>query len=220
MANPPAYPAQVIASFAHQTSNIIVPKKVPAWAEPLPPDVEAARKDRVNNEMVALFRQPCPAKRTASIQGIGLYTHASGIMLVNGTTTRRPLRPEFLPIGGPNKILPGKSELAAPLSEELQQSWKQMEATVNEEENLIGEADLNEEQLRERYGAMNAPDKIQKQWQEWMEAVHKMQVSRISGGVATGGTDNEGGVSNRTTPVTHAPPRANVYYESRDPRKR
>jgi hypothetical protein len=44
-----------------------MPKKVPAWAEPLPPDVEAARKDRVSNEMVALFRQPCPAKRTASI---------------------------------------------------------------------------------------------------------------------------------------------------------
>jgi hypothetical protein len=67
---------------------------------------------------------------------------------------------------------------------------------------------------------MNAPDEIQKQWQEWMEAVHKMQVSKISGGVATGGTDNEGGVSDRTMPVTHAPPRANVYHESRDPRKR
>jgi hypothetical protein len=220
MANPPVYPAQAIASFAHRTSTIIVPTKALASAEPLPPDVEAARKDRVNNEMVALFRQPCPAKSTASIQGIGLYTHASATALVNGTTTRRPLRPEFLPIGGPNKVLPGRNELDAPNSKELQQSWKLMEATVNEEEKLIGEAGLNEEQLRERYGALNAPDVIQKQWQQWMEAVHKLQVGKIFGGVATGGTGNEGCVSISTAPNTHAPPRANVYHESRDPRKR
>jgi hypothetical protein len=183
MANPPADSAQAIAPSEYDTGTDMAPTKAPASTTFLPSDVEAARKERINNELVALFRLPCPAKATASVQGIGSYTHTSATVRSGGTATRGPLRPEFLPIGGPNRVLKGKDELEAPLSEELQQLWKQIEAAVNEEEKFFGEAGMSEEQLNERYGALKVPHanaQNQQQWQQYMKALRKLQASKIS----------------------------------------
>jgi hypothetical protein len=229
MANPPSNQERARASFAQDDSTDIAPTEASNSADSFPLDVEAARKRRINNDLVTLFRNSCPTNTTASIQGIGLYTHASFPTLSEEATAQEFPPPKFLPIGGPDRILKDQSVPEAPISEDVQELWKQVQAVVNEEENCVGESDQSIEQLRERYGALNVPDanedttslaQQQLQWQQYLEALHKLQNQKISGNVVMAGFDNEGGGSTSAMASLHPTTKANLYQESRDPRKR
>jgi hypothetical protein len=232
MTNAFMHPERALALSTQQYSATAVPTESPVSAEPLSPGGEAARKECINEQMMGLLNKTIldrsyPANTKASIQGIGLYTHISAPEFFFATTTQKLSSPEFLPLGGPKNILTFDGLFQESLSEEMQQIWKHAEATINEEERLIKEASISEEQLRERYDALKVPNSNettinlahkQPQMQQFLEALRKLQAQKLSRDVALGGTDNEGdfGASSGVHPAS----RANMYHESRDPRRR
>jgi hypothetical protein len=194
---------------------------------PLLPDVEAARKTRINREMIELFR--LPAKGTASIQGIGLYTHAAAPQSSDASITTAT--PVFLPIGGPNRVLKDGGGIDAPIDEDVRRVWEELRVVVNEEEKHVGRGDISAEKLKERYGATDVPGgsteptqdaHTQQQLQQAVEYLRRLrQATALSGHVAMGGTDEDGtGRINAAAAVTNPAPKGNEYHEARDPRKR
>lgn len=234
MANSFVHPERALTLSTRQSKTTATPTESPVPAEPLSPGAEAARKERINQDMMELLnvttldrRQPPNTK--ASAQGVGLYTHTSVLGSFDGKNAQRPSPPEFLPLGGPLGILTLNGMSQEHLSEEMEKIWKQAEATIIEEEKLVQEASMSEEQLRQRYGTLNVPDldeaavaqaQKQLQVQQFMEAVRKLQAQRISVDVAKGGTDSGGDVGASVAPGAHPHPKANMYHESRDPRRR
>jgi hypothetical protein len=232
MSNKFMHPDRVLALFTQQRNATAVPAEFSVSAEPLSPGAEAARKQCINEQMMGLLNQTAsgrshPTNTKASIQGIGLYTHTSALGISDGETTRNRPLPEFLPLGGPKDIQTFEGLIQESLSEEMEQIWKHVEATINEEERLMTEASISEKQLQERYGALDVPDsneaaaaltQKQMQNQQFMEAVRKLQAHKHSGDIAMGGTDNEGDAS--AAAGAHPAPKANMYNESRDPRRR
>jgi hypothetical protein len=194
---------------------------------PLPPDVEAARKARINREMIELFR--LPAKGAASIHGIGLYTHAAAPQSTDAS--KQTPAPVFLPVGGHNRVLKDVGEIDAPIDEDVRRVWEDLREAVNEEERHVGRGDMSAEKLKERYGAIGVPEgstepaqnlHIQQQLEQAFEYLRRLkQATALSRDVAMGGTDEDG--TSRTNPVaasTNPAPRGNEYHEERDPRKR
>ncbi|CAO2648184.1 Nn.00g074510.m01.CDS01 [Neocucurbitaria sp. VM-36] len=110
----------------------------------LPPDVSAARRTRINNDLIMLFSRPCPSNSKATAQGIGLYTHA-GIP-----------NPHFSPIGGPRRVGRKKGGVEAPMDEGVKSLWREVRDVVDEEEKVLeGTGDVSLEGLRGRYGGLD-----------------------------------------------------------------
>ncbi|KAF1918235.1 hypothetical protein BDU57DRAFT_444051 [Ampelomyces quisqualis] len=209
----------------------------------VPPDweVDATRKTRVNNELLDLLNQPRLPRTTASIQGVGLYTHAAIPQSSGVTDAQRSTNPIFLPIGGPKKVLKDESVPAAPISDDVLKVWKEVQQAVNEEEqhSSIRQGRLNAEQLKVRYGGLDAPQEsaatvAQPAEQQRSRRQALREYSRRSssgegpsGDAVMGGTEPETKrAAAHTDPSMNfhrgatTGPRTNLYDAGRDPRKR
>jgi hypothetical protein len=134
------------------------PAPMPSAARPslpLPPETTAARKARMNAELISAFKRPCPLDTNPSIKGIGLYTHVEGPAIASPAPLGKDaqLEPEFLPLVN----LTGSGALATQMSGERRKVWEELRDAVAEEEVIIGETELGLKELRKRYGGLDAP---------------------------------------------------------------
>jgi hypothetical protein len=101
---------------------------------PLPPDVAAARKKRMNADLVSAMIRPCPPGANPSIKGIGLYTHIEGPARASPDPQGKDTQsePEFLPFKGPA----GNGAMGSQMSEEALKVWEELRDAVEEEEKV------------------------------------------------------------------------------------
>jgi hypothetical protein len=166
-----------------------------------------------------------------SVQGIGLYTHATMPQPSNESSESsgpKAGNAVFLPIGGPDA--PSRTTFGprTPMNKDFELMWKNVEATVNEEAKHLAQSLLTTEQLKERYGALDAPDanpdvssptQNAERLKQWAEYLHEYaRRAQPSGDVIMGGTEP---TSNQVPAAnTATTPTENIYYQSRDPRRR
>lgn len=205
-------------------------------------EADAARKKRVNNELLDILKQARQLRAPTSIRGVGLYTHAANLQSSDVTDAQRSTNATFLPIGGPNREGKKASQPLAPIDGEVLKVFKEVRQAVNEEEQhaSIRQSRLTTEQLKERYGGLDPPQASsatvpdsaeQKQvkkirMDEYFQKIgSKRRTSRDVVMGRMGGDTGEGAVTH-TNPSLYfsrggtAGPRTHLYDESRDPRKR
>jgi hypothetical protein len=129
--------------------------------ERLPPDVEAAHKTRINNDLIKVFRCPCPPNTVPCIQGIGLYTHVTGPpapppLFPHMKYTQRSAPPTFLSIGGPKQIV-REGSLEGSISDDVKRAWKDVQEALDKQSQDVAHADMDVDQLKKRYGALEVP---------------------------------------------------------------
>lgn len=140
----------------------------------LPPDVQAARKARINSDIIKLCSNK-PIYINPTAQGIGLYTHVAGPK----TASQNPHfeyadndgEVALLLLGGPRKIVPS-NKLREPLREEVAAVYEELQDAVKAEEQIWSEmraaADaegknardaytMSLDTLKEKYGPINPP---------------------------------------------------------------
>jgi hypothetical protein len=225
------------AALISQSSPEHAPKPSPLFREE-----ETARKTRMNNDLISFIKRPGSANTQPCVQGIGLYTHVAA-------PTQAVQNPVFLPIGGPTGKRAAKEEtvLEAPISEEVEPVWKEIQEALKEEEKHTGQSNMSAEQLKQRYGGLDLPEQqtstaqqvhLQLQLQKFKEIAQRLEAVRRRS--STSGQENAEGVDQQaelaanisgTGPAlsgrTHAlPSRSNTttsiseYHENDDPRKR
>ncbi len=122
---------------------------------PLPPDVAAARKARMNADLINSLKSTCPPGETPYITGVGLYTH------VEGPPPRAPLypgeipqsQPAFLPVQTPRD---GKSR-GSQSDEPVTKLWKELKVAVEEEQETARQIELGINVLMKRFGGLPPP---------------------------------------------------------------
>ncbi|KAL1795752.1 hypothetical protein ACET3X_005976 [Alternaria dauci] len=127
----------------------------PANLTPLTPEEAAARKARMNADLIDAFRSPCPPGTTPYVTGIGLYTHVEG-------PPQAPLYPgeepqpqqEFFPV----RIPKNSGSRVSPLDELVEKLWEHLVRAVEEEEGIIGKTELGLKELKKRYGGLDPPE--------------------------------------------------------------
>jgi hypothetical protein len=201
-----------------------------ARVNPLPPDVEEARKLRINRDLIDLLNAPATGNGPTTIQGIGLYTHVAAPK--SSKSDENPSNPVFLPIGGPNRIRMNQDGLEPPMGEEVLKIWSEVEAAVDAEDKYMDQNDMSLQELKERYDVLDhpqlekAPDALheisedtetvqtprtQAQFQQALVYLRKLSsVAAASKDANVSGTDEDG----KNTV------KGNMYHENRDPRKR
>jgi hypothetical protein len=200
--------------------------------EPLPPDVAAARKTRINMDLIEIFNIPCPPGTIASTQGIGLYTHVAGPPPPAPKYPHEKYKkvdPVFLPIGGPI-VFKRAGPIGVPIDEAVKKTWREVEAAVVEEEKHIGQGDTSIEQLKTRYGALEVPSgdrsNVQPQVQALAQAHPQLLqlLGQLSGIAMTGGgsalDDVNGKMEQERRASIGVTRTGNLYEEDRDPRRR
>ncbi|KAI4666188.1 uncharacterized protein J4E88_010483 [Alternaria novae-zelandiae] len=143
------------AAREQNATNPPVFEKPPTSTTPLPPDVAAARKARMNADLIGAFKSTCPPGTTPHITGVGLYTH------VEGAPPHSPMypdenpqpQPEFFPI----RIPESRGNESSQPDEEVQKLWNELELAVETEEELIATTELGLKELRKRYRALPPP---------------------------------------------------------------
>jgi hypothetical protein len=207
-----------------------------ARPRPLSPEEDAARKTRINNEMVSCFKLPCPVNTNLSIQGIGLYTHVAA-------QTQGNSNPVFLPIGGPKRVAKDESCLEAPVSEEVDQVWQHVQLAVKDAERQPGQGGMSVDKLKERYGALDAPEQktitpqqaqVQIQLQRVQEMARKIEkdraqraanrqpnsdVDQLTADTVVGGTDQVVGRAIAAPTRANSTTSISEYHENEDPRR-
>lgn len=104
-------------------------------------DTAVLRKNQKNTDLIAIFSRPCAVGQRPSAQGVGLYTHILGS---NGT-------PEFLPVGGPDRMRSDTSIDSEP-SEEIKALWMDMQQILHEEDREARRENyITFEELKQRY---------------------------------------------------------------------
>ena len=128
---------------------------------PLLPDVATSRKNRINNELVVLFKRSCPLNSNPVAKGIGLYTHVDGQNKIPQFPHERYLKhdPTFLPIGGPRRV-GRRAGLEAQVSNEIQGLWRELKDAVEEVGKDTGTAKFSAEELKERHGGLDVPEHV------------------------------------------------------------
>jgi hypothetical protein len=143
--------------------------------DPLPPDVQAMRKARINTDIIKLCSKPISVYLQPTAHGIGLYTHVAGPK----TAKRNPHHyfadkddgeVALLPLGGPGKIVPSK--LREPPPKEVTAIYKVLQDAVKAEEKIwddqraaadargdaVDEAyKMPLDTLKKKYGDVNTP---------------------------------------------------------------
>jgi hypothetical protein len=212
-----------------------------AKPRPLSPEEEVARKTRVNNELVTLFKRPQSTNTPAYVQGIGLYTHVAA-------PTGAGQNPVFLPIRSPSgkRATKERTVLEAPISEEVRLAWKEVQEAIEEEEKHTGQDNMTAEQLKLRYGGLDVPDQqtstaqqvgLQPQLQKFKELARRLEMNRLqnssverTGVIAqqaeldadAGTTGSDSVMQGRTSaPPSRSNTTASIseYHENDDPRR-
>lgn len=166
---------------------------------PPPPDVQAARKARINSELIQLCSKPAPFWSIPSAHGIGLYTHVAGPKTAgknphSSYADKADGEVALLPLGGPTKIAP--SNLRDPPSREVAAVYKQLQDAVDAEEKIWSDmraaADAEGEPannayrmsfaaLQDKYGAVTASDEVVGLRPD-VERLHKRRHSEVMAG--------------------------------------
>lgn len=129
--------------------------KPPTSTMPLPSDVAAARKARMNADLIDAFKSTCPPGTTPYITGVGLYTHIEGAppqSRIYPDENPQP-QPEFFPI----RIPEGRGNESSQPDEEVQKLWNEFELAIETEEEMIATTELGLKELRKRYRALPPP---------------------------------------------------------------
>ena len=184
------------AAREQNATNPPVFEKPPTSTTPLPPDVAAARKARMNADLIGAFKSTCPPGTTPYITGIGLYTH------VEGAPPQSPMypdenpqpQPEFFPI----RIPEGRGNESSQPDEEVQKLWNELELAVETEEELIATTELGLKELRKRYRALPAPKNSRSPVQRGQRQPDVTQEATAAQG---GTTTNAGSMSASSAPA-------------------
>jgi hypothetical protein len=156
MATPTIHPSRA-AFFAAPEQPSVTPA-----AEPLPPDVEAARKQRINLDLIGALKHPCPPNTVASIQGIGLYTHiaapSQAPLLPHEKHVKTTPDPVFLPVGGPRGTQRPYNVVQPQASNQVKEIYHQLQQEMDEEEKHLGRGDASMDSLKKRYGCLDVPE--------------------------------------------------------------
>ncbi|KAG9195430.1 hypothetical protein G6011_00551 [Alternaria panax] len=121
---------------------------------PFTPEEVAARKARMNADLIEALKSPCPPGTTPYIIGIGLYTHVEGPPRATLYPDEKPQpQQEFLPVRIPKN---GGSRVSQP-DELVRNLWEQLEKAVEEEEEIVGKTELGLKELKKRYGGLDPP---------------------------------------------------------------
>lgn len=188
--------------------------------EGLPPDVDAARKNRINSDLINIFRFPCPPETVASMQGIGLYTHHGVPQLPPSQSPHEQMKatnPKFLPIGGERRMKRGVA-IEARISPQVKNVWSEIMQVVNKEEQNLGNLDVDFEQLKERYGALPKPHATGTP-QAGFESNPEPHPQQLSGEVRDINRGSlTGGINEERRASIGASKTVVEYHEDRDPR--
>ncbi|KAL5115825.1 hypothetical protein ACEQ8H_006320 [Pleosporales sp. CAS-2024a] len=180
---------------------------------PLPPDVHAVHKARINRELIQLTRLPADGK--TSIQGIGLYTHVAAPQAPGADNNQQI--PVFLPVNDIKKAAREhhhhhhQDACSSSVSQQVRQVWHELRHVINEEERHLGhDTTMTAQKLQDRYTALHVAhgqDPSQHATQ-----LHNMQLGRM--------LDYVRHLQQRQLDKSDAAPRGNEYHEARDPRRR
>ena len=139
------------------------------------PDDEAARKARMNSDIVKLCSTKRPMCAHPSAQGIGLFTHVAGVETVSKNPhasycDQVDKELALLPIGGPRKAAPSKTR--EPPNQELAALYNELQDVIKAEEKILkdqraaaeerGEAPkdayhMSFDTLKSKYGSVKDP---------------------------------------------------------------
>jgi len=171
------------AAREQNAANPPVFEKPPTSTTPLPPDVAAARKARMNADLIGAFKSTCPPGTTPYTTGVGLYTH------VESALPQSPMypdenpqpQPKFFPI----RIPGGRGNESSQPDEEVQKLWNELELAVETEEELIATTELGLKELRKRYRALPPPKNSRSPVQRGQQQPHMTQGDTAAQGAAT-----------------------------------
>lgn len=125
--------------------------------ESLPPDVQAARKVRINSDIIKLCSKPVPPGFHPSVQGVGLYTHVADIKTAGPLNDAEQGKEgvSLLPLGGPKRLAPSKFQ--EPPNKDLAALYKQLQEAVTAEEQLSASNTHNPslDLLNKKYGSIS-----------------------------------------------------------------
>jgi hypothetical protein len=142
----------------------------------LPPDVQAARKARINDDLIKLCSTPAPPYSLPTAHGVGLYTHVAGPKTASQNphfnyTSKPDGEVALLPLGGPRKIIASKpqqspNEKVAAVYKELQDAvsaeekiWKDMRDAADTRGDSVNDAyTMSLDALKRKYGDLDAPE--------------------------------------------------------------
>ncbi|KAH7089995.1 hypothetical protein FB567DRAFT_316072 [Paraphoma chrysanthemicola] len=233
MATPIIHPSRA-AFFSDMEQPSTTPAAEP---EPLPPDVEAARKQRINLDLISALKLPCPSNTTASIQGIGLYTHAAPPAQTSpskhGQNVNLAPEPVFVPIGGTQRLSRLKNAVPPRISNEVADLYKKLQQEMHAEEKHFGHGGVSMDKLKERYGGLDVPQEDeaaiaelqpQPELQQMLESLRKAVIGqddrRVSLGGGVTGDIVMGGAEQEQFGAATVTKTGNTYEAARDPRLR
>ena len=119
---------------------------------PLPPDVAAVRKQRMNTDLISAFKRHVPPGTTPYVKGVGLYTHIEGFPSLE--TPLNP-QPEFFPLCPLPP--PGNQIQRSPLPPDIESLWEELCDVIQQEEQIVGQMELGLVELRKRYKGLDVP---------------------------------------------------------------
>ncbi|KAL6708277.1 hypothetical protein ACN47E_003201 [Coniothyrium glycines] len=178
---------------------------------PVPLDVAAVRKDRMNRELITMFQRPCPPNTVPALQGLGLYTHIEGS---DGT-------PQFLPTKSDTKAQ-DIADFEREATEEIKSVWSELNEAVRSEERILGSRRLSPEELKRRYEGLDDPGNIPSTRKNDIQTQNAAMPQDISGQVHPSDQTRAslGNYLARSAPAAKSLPTGsrNEYEPSRDPR--
>ncbi|PVI08665.1 hypothetical protein DM02DRAFT_621490 [Periconia macrospinosa] len=196
---------------------------------PLPPDVAASRKNRLNGDLINLFKRPSqtPDAKQHSFKGVGLYTHVARPSLPPNTATPSAQRLDqsspgldFLPLGGPARNT-NRPAIQGELPEEVRAIYRAISANLEAEAEAISRGSNRDPHVK--FGTFDlSPSTLQ----NGPTPVHQQQdvataAKRPNLDMLGGNADEAPARRASTDNVTKATSAGGTTYDSsRDPRRR
>lgn len=186
-------------------------------------DKDELRRIRINEDLVKLCKHRPHPNSTASLKGIGLYTHvanSSGGNTQNSHENNQSKSdPNFLSLKAPSKVT--EEELKAPISADVVDVWHELKNAMNQEEKHMRQGGYSIGQLKKRYGALEAPSAEIPSTTNG-EQVSQMQafqeeITRIRGGINN--ISVPGSVPQNAAAPAQMQRRKSTYDVARDPRR-
>lgn len=189
-----------------------------ARTAPLPPDVAAARRKRVNSEMLELLRRPAENTDTNSyhFQGMGLYTHVARPAPAPATSPRSGharSQLDFLPLGGPSEDR-NRPNMQGEVPEDIRAIYRDLGASLDHERELLSRGISHDP--RKKYGVFDPQGPPPPTPRD--DTVMRDDVNQTAG-VGNEGSRRNSRVGSTGTGAT-IPGGTSTYDSSRDPRRR
>ncbi|KAF2878331.1 hypothetical protein BDV95DRAFT_557211 [Massariosphaeria phaeospora] len=149
----PGISETISANSPAQSHNELREPTVP---NSLPPDIDAARRSRIQTDLTNVFHAKRPSHSTEppSLKGMGTYTHVELQTLF--PHQRHITTNKFLPLGGPNRARRRHAGVVAELPKDVQALYNEVREVIEKEEKLA-EGGENYDP-RDRFGGLAFPD--------------------------------------------------------------